>query len=131
MNDSIKNLLPKINITNDDVNIISENILLSKNPEYNYLAVLHLGINKIKHLQIIIDSKDPILNYKCVKHCIKTKTLSQIQKETLVTMHSHVVLNSNDVKIIQELNRFLKYNPVNKPYTPIGKNYKKRKQKLK
>ena len=135
MNNSINQLIPNINIdiSNKDLKTISEEILLSKDPEHNYLAALHLGINKIKHLQIIIESKDPLLNYKCVKHCIKTKTLSTDQKEVLVTMHSKIVLNSNDIKIIQELNRFLKYNPLDKPYSPIGINCTKkiRKQKIK
>lgn len=90
--------------------ILSETILKTKEPELNYQAILILGINKKKHLETIIETCDPIYNYKCIKHCIRTKSLTIEEKKILIEKHTQVVLNSNNEKLIKELKNFLKYN---------------------
>ena len=113
---------------------ISEKILASNNPELNYHCAINLTINKIKHLEEVIKSKDPVLNYKCIKHCIKTKLLTEEEKEELVEKQaiSKVIYENNNYKVIEELERFLKYNYKNKKYIAIGINCgtpKKKKKK--
>ena len=103
---------------------LSKQILLSKNPDLNLYAVLNLGINKTKHLQVIVDSQDPSLNYRCARHCIKTKTLSKEEKIEFATKHCQVVFESSNEKLIYELQKFVKYNPIGKEYHPIRHNSK-------
>ena len=89
---------------------ISKIILISKDPELNYHAVVQLSINKKEHLQVIINSGSPLYNYKCIKHCIKTASLTIEEKKYFITKHNEIVLNSKDEKLIKELKKFLKYN---------------------
>lgn len=119
-NSKIKVLIPNldIDVTNKDILTISEEIIQSGNPETNYYAAINLNVNKLKHLQKVIESKSPYWNFKCVKHCTKTPSLSIEEKRLLIAIHSQVIIHSNDQKIIQELNKFLKYNPINAKYKP-------------
>lgn len=96
---------------------LSEIIIKSKDLELNYQAILTLGINKIKHLEVIIESCNPIYNYKCIKHCMRTETLTIEEKKSFIEKHTKIVLNSNNEKLIKELRNFLKYNKLqaNKP----------------
>lgn len=114
-NSNIKILIPNldIDVTDKDIMSISEEIIKSGNPETNYYAAINLKVNKIRHLQKVIESKSPYWNFKCVKHCTKNTFLSIEEKKLLIAFHSQVILHSNDKKTIQDLNRFLKYNPVN------------------
>lgn len=119
-NSKIKNLIPNLNIdtTNKDILTISEEIIKSGNPETNYYAAINLNVNKIKHLQKVIESKSAYWNFKCIKHCTKTPSLSTEEKKLLIAFHSQVILHSNNQDIINELNKFLKYNPLNNKYKP-------------
>lgn len=108
---------------------ISEIILMSKDPELNYYAVLHLLINKKEHLETIINSGNPHYNYKCVKHCTKTPSLTIEEKKYFITKHSRIILKSNNEKIIKELKQFLKYNKSEGQKPHIGNNHIKRKRR--
>lgn len=122
----------EISKAKDDMTIakkVSENILISKDPELNYYAVLHLLVNKKEHLQEIIKSHDPLYNYKCVKHCMKTFSLTTEEKKHFINKHCEIVLNSNNEKLISELKNFLKYNKPQGKQSNIGNNSTRRKKK--
>lgn len=125
MSTEIEKEISKTNILTDDIYAISENILLSKNAEKNYYAVLKLGINKTKHLQVVIESKEPLYNFKCIKHCTKTSTLTPEEKKYFITKHIDIVLNSNNEKLIKELKNFLKYNRSQENKPKVWDNSKK------
>lgn len=108
---------------------ISEIIFISKDPELNYYAVLHLLLNKKEHLQVIIDSEDPIYNYKCIKHCMKTASLTSEEKKYFITKHSEIVLNSNNEKLIKELKQFLSYNRLQVQKPKLWDSSKKKKKR--
>ena len=105
---------------------ISEIILISNDPELNYYAATQLAINKKEHMQVIIDSENPLYNYKCIKHCIKTDSLTIDEKKYFITKLSKQVLNSNNEKLIKELTQFLKYNKPDGTKSHIGNNSKRR-----
>ena len=119
-------------IASKDINTakqMSEIIQISKNPELNYYAVLHLLINKKEHLQIIIDSSNPLYNYKCIKHCMKTISLTNEEKTYFISKQSEIVLNSNNTKLIKELKNFIKYNRAQENKPRLWDNSKKRNRK--
>ena len=104
---------------------ISEIILISKDLELNYHAAVQLPVNKKKHLQVILNSGNPLYNYKCIKHCMKTDSLTTEEKKYFITKHTEIALNSNNEKLIKELKQFLKYNKPEGAKSHIGNNRKK------
>ena len=102
---------------------------MSKDPELNYYAVLHLFINKKEHLEQIINSDNPLYNYKCIKHCTKTPLLTSEEKKYFINKHSEIVIKSNNEKLIKELQQFLKYNKPERQKSHIGNNNKRRNKK--
>jgi len=131
MDNIIKEKLLTSNLSEMERKQLSEQILLSKDLELNYYAIKHSTINKINHLQVIIESKDPIFNYRCIKYIMKTNEFTKEEKRILIAFHSQIILQSNNQKLINELSRFLKYNKIEKEYKPIGINYRKKRKKTK
>lgn len=117
------------NLTEEEQIKISNTLLASKNPILNYHAAKKLNINKIKHLQIVIESKNPELNLKCVKYIIKSNNFTEEEKKILINFHSHVVLHSNNIKLIENMKKFIKYNPINKSTKIPHKKTKKKQTK--
>lgn len=114
MNDIITKKLLEPTLSEMEAKQISEYILLSKDLELNYYAAKHSKINKINHLQVIIESKDPTYNFRCIKYLIKTQNFNIEEKKILIAFHSQIIHFSNNEKIKNELAKFLKYNEINK-----------------
>ena len=90
---------------------ISEYILNLNNPEYDYYAITNLRLNPIqkeKHFQRILDSKNPYWNYKCVKKIFRSNLYEKPEKVKKIYEHSQIVINNNDKEIINKLVKFLK-----------------------
>lgn len=122
-----------ISMANKDINTakqMSEIILMSKDPELNYYAALHLSLNKKEHLKVIINSGNPLYNYKCIKHCTKTTALTNEEKKSFISKHIEIVLNSNNEKLIKELKHFLKYNRSQEQKPKLWDNSKKCKRRM-
>lgn len=126
MQEITEEILLHSNLSEEEKKEISNILLTNKNLILNYLAAKKLNINKIKHLQIVIESKNPELNLKCIKYIIKSNDFTNEEKKLLINFHSHIVLHSNNIEIIKDMQRFIKYNPINKPAKmPHKKNKKK------
>lgn len=129
MNNIIKEKLSDPTLSETEAKQISEYILLSKDVELNYYAAKHSKINKINHLQLVIESKDPLYNYRCIKYLIKSNDFNSEDKKVLIAFHSQVIYSSNNEKLKNELSKFLKYNRINKEHKQIRKNKIRKKAK--
>ena len=91
-------------------------------PEWHFMMVRDYNINKFKHLQALIDSKDAYWNYKCVKYFVKTKDLDDELKNLLALLCADVVYNSGNIEVINKLNQFLCNKPLYQDYVEEKKN---------
>lgn len=114
MQEITEELLLHSNLTEKEQIKISNILLTNKNPILNYHASRRLNINKIKHLQIVMESKNPELNLKCIKYIIKSNDFTIEEKRILINFHVQVILHSSNIKTIEDMKRFIKYNPINK-----------------
>lgn len=98
------------------VDDLSERILRSNNPEWNYIMMDRYNINKEKHMQALVETNDPYWNNKAAKRMVKDKKIPEELRVKYVTMFADVVYNSGDAELIEDLHRHIGNKPLYKDY---------------
>ena len=98
------------------VDDLSERILRSNNPEWNYIMMDRYNINREKHMQALVKTNDPYWNNKAAKRMIKDKKIPAELRKKYVIMFAEVVYNSGDAELIKDLHHHICYKPLYQDY---------------